>query len=98
MTARNVSVIMDDGRTRNVSIIMYAVKRCMYSRTCYEQPTSYRRPLGHSPKWHFAYKSTLYEQPPALKGHFFCVAMVAAHSRFYCITMYDDKKCKCYNV
>ena len=22
----------------------------------YEQPTSYGRPLGHSPKWHFLYK------------------------------------------
>ena len=38
---------------------------------------------------HFAipiiYKLTSYEQPPALKGHFYCVTRVAAHSRFYCI-------------
>ena len=25
-----------------------------------------------------------YEQPSVLKGHFFCVTRVAAHSRFYC--------------
>ena len=36
----------------------------------FEQPTSYGRPLGHSTKWHFVYKWTSYEQPPALKGHF----------------------------
>ena len=51
----------------------------------YEQPTSYGRPLGHSPNWHFVYKCTSHEQPPAFKGHIICVARVAAHSRFYCI-------------
>ena len=48
------------------------------------------RMRGHlviSQKWHFVYKWTSYEQPPVLKGHFSCVARVAAHSRFYCISM-----------
>ena len=39
--------------------------------------------LGHSPKWLFVYKLTSYVQLPVLKGHFSCVARVAAHSRFY---------------
>ena len=51
----------------------------------YEQPTSYGRPLGHSPKCHWVYKCTSYEQTPVLKGHIACVARVAAHRRFYCI-------------
>ena len=50
----------------------------------YEQPTCYGRPLGHPPKWHYVYKCTSYEQPPAFKGHFCCVARVAAYSRLYC--------------
>ena len=56
----------------------------------YEQPTSYERPLGHSQKWHFLYKWTSYEQPPALKGHFSCVTRVAAHSRFNCISFWCE--------
>ena len=67
------------------------IKKIQYIRTCYEKPLlwaalSYVRPLGHSPKWHFLYKWTSYEQPPALKSHFSCVIRVAAHSRFYCIS------------
>ena len=58
----------------------------------YEQATSYGRPLGHSPKWHFVYKCTSYELPLALKGHFSCVTRVAAHSRFYC-TAYRIFRC-----
>ena len=58
----------------------------------YEQPTFYGRSLGNSPKWHFVYKCTSYEQPPAFNGHFFCVARVAAHSRFYCISKYSHPK------
>ena len=59
------------------------VKPAMSSHS-YEQPISYGRPLGHSPKWHFVYKYTSDVQPPAIKGHFSCVARVTAHSRFYC--------------
>ena len=58
---------------RNEAIIV-ELKECTVepamSSHSYELPTSYGRPLGHSPKWHFLYKWPSYEQPPALKGHF----------------------------
>ena len=40
--------------------------------------------IPQNDKWHFLYKLTFYEQPPAVKGHFSCVTRVAAYSRFYC--------------
>ena len=51
------------------------------------QPTSYGRPLGNSPKWHFVYKRTSCEQPPVLKGHISCVTRVAAIAGF---TVYSN--------
>ena len=56
----------------------YNIVEPAMSSHSYEQPTSYGRPLGHSPKWHFVFKCTSYEQPPAFKGHFSCVESVAA--------------------
>ena len=35
----------------------------------YEQPTSYERPLGHSPKWYSLYKWTSYEQGSLWGAH-----------------------------
>ena len=42
----------------SVTVIGNKVESAMSSHS-YEQPTSYGRSLGHSPKWHF-----LYNEPP----------------------------------
>ena len=52
----------DDRRSHQkaIAIILKTVESAMSSHS-YEQPTSYGRPLGHSPKWHSVYKCTSYE-------------------------------------
>ena len=62
-----------------------------YSRTCYEQPLLLAASLLWESTWPFPQNDILYAnaplyvQPPALKGHFACVTMMATRSRLYCI-------------
>ena len=54
---------------RGTGMIVSTVEPAMSSHS-YDQTTYYGRPLGHFPKWHFVYKITSYEQPPAWKATF----------------------------
>ena len=59
-----------------------------YSRTCYEQPLLWAANLPWEVGRHHLYKWASYGQPLALKGLFFCITRVAAHSRLHCIYIY----------